>query len=217
MQKISAEPNLSAKEKAISNLGDEELERFLESAQNGDDEAKHTLFCWSYLTAYNYYRLKVQTEKALSIEDAEDLTTAFFLEFERTLPKLKSVTRFTRHVLKRSLNRYIKRKKKYRLQITIAPLDELERESGNSIMEETAESWKNWTDEEFLQYQAVLEALKGMDAITQKIISLRLENPPKPYKEIADLLKMPETALRMRVTRFYGLVRKKYEKIRDFN
>jgi RNA polymerase sigma factor (sigma-70 family) len=212
LQMSSAELFLNAEETVLVNMSDEEVEDLLESAQNGDENAKDKLFGWSYLTARQYYRIKVPAEKSFNIEDAEDLTSSFFLEFERTLPRLKSATRFTRHVLKQNLKRYLQHQKKRRARQTLISAEELDSKMAEPVSDEATKPWQDWTDHEWHQYRAVLDALKSTDETTQQIISLRLESPPKPYKEIAELLKMAETAIRMRVTRFYGLVRKKYEK-----
>jgi len=216
MQKISPPLHLTAEEKALLEISDEEAERLLENAQEGNVEAKDKLYCWAYLTAYQYFNWSAQRENAIAVEDAEDLTAAFFLEFESTLPRLKSAARFTRHVIKQNLQRYIKRKKIRQHREILTPDQALENKAGDSAAEAEVEPWKDWTEEQFMQYRAVLEALKNADGSTQKIIQYRMEDPPLEHKEIAGLLKMSETSIRMRVTRFYSLVRKKYEKIRYF-
>ena len=204
---------LSADEITLIDLGNKEVEGLLEQAQNGEGEARDRLCSWSYLTASRYYREKVRVEKTLKTEDAEDLTTAFFLEFDGTLPRLRSATHFTRHVLKQNLKRYLKRKKQRLLKETPTPLNELENKAEKSAAAESTNPWERWTDEKFLQYQTVLQSLNSADDLTRQAIEYRLEHPPMPYQEIAGHLNMPETAIRMRVARFYSLVRKKYQKI----
>lgn len=205
--------HLTAAEKALLEISDDEVERLLEGAQAGVPEALEKLLGWAYLTAYQYFHWSVSRERALSVEDAEDLTTAFFLEFERTLPRLKSATRFTRHVLKQNLRRNSRRQKMRRLREIVMSGKEFENKAGGLAPEP---AWQKWTDEQFRQYQTVLRALESADEVTQRIIRFRLQEPPLEHKEIAGHLEMSETAIRMRVTRFYALVRKKYEKIRYF-
>lgn len=182
-------------------------------AQNGDSVARATLFEWAYISAAHYYHQKLVSESYLSTEDAEELASAYFLEFERALPRLRSATRFTRSVLKRNLKRYLRQKKKRRLLENLLPQ---KLNSDNiSFPDESSTAWENWTDKEFNQYRTVLKALKSVDEVTQQIIQSRLQDPPMQFNAIAQKLNLTETAVRMRATRFYALVRKKYKSIKS--
>ncbi|MDL1876791.1 hypothetical protein FBQ85_16730 [Cytophagia bacterium CHB2] len=203
-------------EKELLDLSDEEVERLLSSSRANSSEAKEQLLTWGYLIAQQYFYRNLPRERALSPEDAEDLTTAFFLEFERNWPRLHSATRYSRHVLKRNLRRHLRRQKLRRRREIILRDEALEKEA-EGLSAETMQPWQKWTDEQFLQYQAVLRALRSTDEVTRQIIQFRLQEPPLEHKEIAGHLGMVETAIRMRVTRFYAIVRKTYEKIRYFN
>jgi RNA polymerase sigma factor (sigma-70 family) len=208
------EPKNRQAENELLAISDEEVERLLAGAVANSFEAKDQLLTWAYLTAHQYFHRNLPRERALSKEDAEDLTSAFFLEFERALPRLQSATRYTRHVLKRNLRRHLRREKLRRLRAIIMSGEALEKKAGNLAAAETEHAWQKWTNEQFLQYQAVLRALRSADDMTRQIIQFRMQEPPLEHKEIAGRLGASETAIRMRVTRFYALVRKKYEKIR---
>ena len=212
MSEICPELNLNAEEKELLiGMKDAQVEQLMISA-NDQNDARSQLYRWAYVTAQNYYCLKVKVETSLTIQDAEELTTAFFLEFERTLPKMKTAVGFTRHVLRQNLHRYLQRKKQQQLRETTQYGEDLDTRFESPAETEAGRPWENWSDEDFLQYQAVLESLNDSDDITRQIIQQRLETPPRQYKEIAEKLKMSETAIRMRVTRFYNSVRVCFEK-----
>lgn len=192
----------------IMALKDPELERLLELVRSGDETARDQLSAWAYLTAFTYYKTQVSTEKNLTPEDAEDLTTAFFLEFERKLPRVQSATRYTRFVLKQNLKRFLWRKRIRRFRERWLSLNQPIQDEIPAAESEPA--WMAWSDEDFLQYQAVLEALKQTDDCTRQVIKLRMQDPPVPYREIATVIQASETAIRMRVTRFYSEVRNIY-------
>jgi len=210
---LNGSKNRQAENKLLE-IGDEEVERLLAGAGANFPEAKDQLLTWAYLTARQYFYRNLPRERALSAEDAEDLTTAFFLEFERALPRLQSATRYTRHVLKRNLRRHLRREKLRRRRGIIMSDEALEKKAGGLAAADTERPWQKWTAEQFLQYQAVLRALRSADDMTRQIIQFRMQEPPLEHKEIAGHLGMSETAIRMRVMRFYALVRKKHEKIR---
>jgi len=210
---LNGSKNPQAENKLLES-SDEEVERLLAGAGANFPEAKDQLLTWAYLTAHQYFHRNLPREKNLSAEDAEDLTSAFFLEFERALPRLQSATRYTRHVLKRNLQRHLRREKLRRLRGIIMSDEALEKKAGGLAAAETEHPWQKWTDEQFLQYQAVLRALRSADDMTRQIIQFRMQEPPLEHKEIASRLGMSETAIRMRVTRFYHQARQKYEKIR---
>lgn len=194
-------------------MKDEDVEGLLIAVRNGNHSAKEDLFDWAYWTGHHYYQMKVVSEKLLTPEDAEDLTSDFFLEFERALPRLRSATGFTRHVLKQNLKRYLRRKRRRQIKEKLLSHTEMNRKSRDSMVEQQTHVWEVWSDEEFLQYQAVLQVLRETDEATKQIMQLRLQDPPMQFNRIAERMKISETAARMRATRFYGLVRQKYRKV----
>jgi DNA-directed RNA polymerase specialized sigma24 family protein len=209
---ICPELNLTSEDKSLLQLRDADVEGLLQSSNCGNEIDRDKLYRWAYLTASNYYCMKVKFEADLTSIDAEELSSDFFLEFERTLPRMKSATRFTRYVLKQNLKRFLKRKKALRYRETGVREEEIHSQKVLSYREEILRPWEDWTDEDFLQYKTVLETFQKTDETTQKIIKYRLEDPPLPYKDISDQLKISETAIRMRVMRFYSAVRQKYDK-----
>ena len=201
-------------EKDVLAIADQEVESLLKLAQDGDDEARDKLSHWVYLTGQEYYQNKIAAERLLSKEDAEDLTTNVFLEFENSLPHLKSATRFTRYLLKQNLKRYLRRKRQKRLREVPIPLQEIIEKHKSPDDTSQRHDWQDWTDDEFLQYQAVLQTLQQSDETTQQIIRARLEEPPIQFNEIAARLSMSETSVRMRAVRFYSQVREQFKKLR---
>jgi len=187
---------------------DEKVDMWLQAARRGDKAQLDQLYEWAYQTAQAYYRHKVISEINLTNEDAEELTSTFFLEFERSLAKIKSAPRYTRHVVKKNLGRFLKRKRKLQFRNSLVSNQDLE------MQPIAAEELHRWSDEDFMQYRAVLQCLKEVDEVTRKIIELRIEEPQQKFHEIARAMRMSETSVRMRATRFYGQVRKKYQKIR---
>ena len=94
-------------ERAFLEASDEDVERWLEAAKAGGEEAIENLCCWAYVTARHYYRLKVRVERLLSTYEAEELATDFFLEFERAWRRIRFATRFSRRVLQSNLGRFL--------------------------------------------------------------------------------------------------------------
>ncbi|HHL73626.1 MAG TPA: Lrp/AsnC family transcriptional regulator [Bacteroidetes bacterium] len=204
-------------DKNILAIADQEVESLLKAAQNGDAAAWDKLSHWVYLTGQEYYQSKIAAEQHLSKEDAEDLTTSLFLEFENNLPHLKSATRFTRYLLKQNLKRYLRRKRQKRLREVLVPLQKIIEKHKSPDDTSQQHAWQDWTDDEFLQYQSVLQTLQQSDDTTQQIIRARLEEPPIQFNEIAARLSMSETSVRMRAVRFYSQVRKQFKKLRYKN
>ncbi len=209
MQETTQALHLSADEQVVLGVDDGEVERWLAAAKAGDEQQKEQLCLWAYLTAYRYYQSKVKVEKTLTHHDAEELATEFFLEFEHALPRLQTATRFTRRVLKRSLGRYLKRKRQLRHRETPQALGELEQFRSMSTGEPDR-PWERWNDEQWHQYRITLYVLDEADETTRTIMAHRLEHGA--YKQIAEAMDLSETAIRMRVARFYKAVRAAYEK-----
>lgn len=200
-------------EREFLEASDEDVERWLEAAKAGDEEAIENLCCWAYVTARHYYRLKVRVERLLSAYEAEELATDFFLEFERAWPHIRFATHFSRRVLQSNLGRFLQRKRQRQQREARAHASGQLRASTSVdkvSIDATESSWQHWSDEEWHQYQAVLQVLSETDEKTRRIIAQRLKIPPVPYKEIARQMHASETAIRMRISRFYGAVRLKY-------
>lgn len=188
-------------------VSDIEVEEWHKSAQAGHRSAKKKLYCWVYATAQRYFHGKLTVERSLSREDAEELTSEFFVEFERAFPAIRTVTRFTRRALKNKLLRYIEREKSHRGKELIRAYP-LESDNLDFIENVPDRSWESWSDIQWYQYATVLRVLNTADEITREVISQRLNGAS--YKEISVLVELSESALRMRVARFYAEVRRKY-------
>lgn len=199
-------PSRVCEEQALLDVSDEQVEHWLEAAKAGSRNELERLCSWAYLTAFNYYRLKTKSEQALSLHDAEELAGQFFLEFEQAWPQLRSATRFTRRVLQSTLRRFLQRKKQQRRHEVVMVV-------GYVAADEAERPWERWSDEQWYQYQAALCVLNEADEQTRALITYKLKTPPLPYKEMAEAMNMTETAVRMRISRFYAAVRRRYREI----
>ena len=200
---------LNAEERAIINASDSQIEQWHEHAKEGQEEAREKLCCWVYLTAFDYYHSKVSVERHFTSHDAEELTSQFFIEFEQMLPRIRTVTHFTRRMLGQMLGRYIRRERKhYDREWTHSFLDE---SSISRYVDEHYDlAWERWSDPVWYQNQATLHELRKTDAITRKIIEYRVRDVA--YSVIAVEIRLSEAALRMRVARFYDAVRQRYRR-----
>jgi len=201
---------LSAEEKAILQTSDEGVEAWHARAQRGDGAAKEQLCRWAYLTAHEYYHAKVGTERSLTYHDAEELAGEFFVELEQSLPQIRIATRYTRHMLKAKLQRYLKRKRKLQLRETSLP--GLAPPVPPPPDDRSQRPWEHWSDTEWYQYQATLQVLQEADETTRTIVEMRVRDAA--YAEIARVVELSEAALRMRVARFYKAVRERFELLR---
>ena len=203
---------LNAEERTIRNASDRQIERWHEDAKEGLEGARDKLCCWVYLTALEYYHSKVSVEPHFTLHDAEELTSQFFVEFEQSLPRIRTATHFTRRMLKHMLGRYIQREKKhYNREVTRPFFEELA--TSRTVDEHVDQPWERWSDSVWHQYQATLQELQKTDAITRKIIEYRVRDVA--YSVIAVEIKLSEAALRMRVARFYDAVRRRHKLRRE--
>lgn len=180
---------------------------WLRRAQGGDADASRHLLGWAYQSASAYYVRKVRVETLLTRSDAEELAAMFVLEFERAWPRIRSVGRYSRRMLRNNLRRYLSRKRELEWREAAYPsadLDTLPSE-GNRVGE--PHPIERWGDDERHQLEAVREVLDRSDPITRELMTLRSGDPPLSYGVIAVRLGCTETALRMRATRFYRAVR----------
>lgn len=199
---------LNAEATTISDASDREVEKWHEEAREGRMDARNKLCCWAYVTAHEYFHAKARAERSLTSHDAEELTSEFFVEFERTLPRIRTATRFTRRMLKYQLVRYIERERRdHKRKVSGSRLEDFEFTIGPDEYEERP--WKRWGDAEWHQYRATLQVLQNADATTRSVVESRLRG--LSYKQIAANLNVTEAALRMRVARFYQSVRRHYD------
>lgn len=189
---------------------DAEIDQWLLDAQHNDGEALEQLLCWAYATARHYFTQQALVEPALTEDDAAELASAFVLAFERAWPQVRSATHYTRRMLKNNLRRYLYRVKVQRRREAPTPPHLLsEHPSVEPALCHEPSAWR-WNDLQQYQYRLALRVLRQSDERTRRIVTYRLEDPPRPFSEIAATLKVTEPSVRMRVTRYYHRVRRAF-------
>ena len=76
-----------------------------------------------------------------------------------------------------------------------------------STLDKTGPPWERWTDEQWHEYRTPLYLLKEMDDQTRTIMLYRSKYPSVPYEEFAESVNLSETAVRLRIARFYDELR----------
>ena len=189
---------------------DETVETWLEGARAGDADALAKLRSWAYLTARRYFAMSSRRERFVSPQDVEDMASGFFVEFDQDWPKMQSATRYARFLLANWVARYVKRKRdRWRREIATDGLD-------TAAPEDTQRPWRTWDDAAWCRYRAVLTTIAHCDPLTRRVVAGRLADPPRPYRDLSVELQSTETALRMRMARFYRAVREAYERSQEF-
>ena len=84
-----------------------ELDDLLLSAKQGCDNSEQRLYTWFYDEGLVYFRQKVTSEALLTYSDAEDLAGESLLEFQKALPRVRTVTRYARRMFKNNLIRFL--------------------------------------------------------------------------------------------------------------
>ncbi len=209
MPAICPELDLTGDEHDLLEVNDEEVDRWLRAAKAGKEEQQQQLLCWAYVTARNHYCwvLLKGKERLLSPDDIEDLAGDFLLEFDHAIPSMRHATRFTRSVLKRTLSRYLRKKRRRVGHETPRDLRDLPL---GTVAGGGEHELEDWDDETFSKYQTVLRVLKESDEKTRRIIASRFGDPPLNASEIAEEMDITPAAIRMRLARFYANVRDRY-------
>lgn len=190
---------------------DERAAEWLERAKAGDSEAREALLGWAYGTAYAYYRSKLEVENGLTAGDAHDLAGAFVEAFHGAWPRVCAVRNYTRRMLRNNLNRYLQQKRLVRRRET--PLAcEAEGLYAASFVHRP-EDCPDDGDELWRMQAAVRRSLQRSDECTRTLILLRVGSDQPSYRELAQRLGLSESALRMRATRFYRMVRAEHERL----
>ena len=183
----------------------------LQKAQAGDRQARDHLLGWAYLTAHTYYTRKISVEETLSRADAEDLASAFYLEFARAWPRIHTLVHYTRRMLKNNLNRHLLRARYRRCREVALPYREMVRRvdarAAYASADPGATGW-DWNDHEWLKYRVIGRVIRNSDSRTRELVGYRCAEPALPYREIAARTGATEAALRMRMARFYESVRR---------
>ena len=185
----------------FASTDDATVEAWLERARRGDEESLALLRGWAYRSAKEYFKIAARRERFITSQDVEEMTSGFFLEFDREWRKIRSATRYARFMMSTWVARYLK-KKRIRLQREV-----LVESTDVAAPDEGERPWRAWDDLVWSRYRAILTQIARSDGLTRAVVTGRLSDPPRPYRELSRELDTTETALRMRMTRFYRAVR----------
>lgn len=190
---------------------DERAAEWLERAKAGDPEAREALLGWAYGTACAYYRAKLDVETALTVNDAHDLAGSFVEAFHGAWPRVCAVRNYTRRMLRNNLNRYLQQKRQIRSRETPLACEAESRYEGSPHprWDESPEEG----DDRWRMLVAVRRSLDRSDECTRLLIQARVGPEQPSYRELAMRLGLSESALRMRATRFYRMVRIEHERL----
>lgn len=178
----------------------------LNKAQAGDGQARDRLLGWAYVTAHSYYRKKSDVESALTLADAEDLASAFYLEFAKAWPRIRVVYNYTRRMLKNNLRRHLLRvRARNGREVLLSHTELLYRFEAQIAA--TPPAGSDWNDHDWLRHRIIGRVIKATDEKTRELVQFRCADPAMTYGEIAERVGTSEAALRMRMARFYNTVR----------
>jgi hypothetical protein len=189
----------------VQDVTDDRVEAWLAEAKAGDTDSLANLRRWVYATARQYFDIRARRERFVTDQDAEEMASSLFLEFDNAWPRIRSATKYTRYLLSNWVARYLKTKRLNRhreqqIEVDVAVVDEA-----------NEHPWRSWDDTAWARYRVVLQRFASVDSFTRTVVVGRLTTPPRPYRELATELQTTETALRMRMTRFFKSVRVAYE------
>jgi DNA-directed RNA polymerase specialized sigma24 family protein len=179
----------------------------LERAKSGDAQAEEHLLGWAYVTAQDYYLKKTGFESTLTVADAEDLASNFYIEFARAWPRIRAVYHYTRRMLKNNLRRHLLRARiRRRRELLVSQADMANRYDAR--MATWGPTHGDWSDAEWLKYRVIRQVISHSDVRTRELVQYRCADPVVSYREIAKSTGSTEAALRMRMARFYESVRR---------
>ncbi|NNE69342.1 MAG: hypothetical protein HKN29_03135 [Rhodothermales bacterium] len=180
--------------------------QLLSRAKDGDCQARDHLLGWAYVTAHTYYRKKSTVERALSAADAEDLASAFYLEFVKAWPRIQLVVHYTRRMLKNNLRRHLRRNRLRQDRETLVAHTDLVRQFEARTLHATGHVAEP-SDGDWLKQRVIGRVIRSTDKTTRDLVHYRCHDPVMTYREIARRTGASEAALRMRMARFYRTVR----------
>lgn len=197
------------KRNAILSADDECLQKWHLAALRGDERSKSNLIAWVYYTALEYFGRKSIEYGELSREDVSDLAGQFIMDFQHSWKDIRRVSRYTRSVMRRSLQRFLAAKQSIRtMDIDII-------DSSALSCEQEEQPWMTWSDRGHRLYIALCQEYFAAPTETMTIIDLRLGDSPVPYALISEEVGLNEGATRMRATRFFKRVRERFENLDD--
>ncbi|MDA1028726.1 MAG: hypothetical protein O3B41_06700 [Bacteroidetes bacterium] len=180
-------------------------ERLLE-AKTGCESARSDLSTWVYSEALRYFTSQVSREPLFSLFDAQDLAGESLLEFQRAIPRIQTLPRYVRRMLRNNLIRHLSRKRARRTREFLGGDLSIADEFAEYVGEQPVET-SELNDFDHRRLTTSLRKLEAADNTLRKIWSFRLADEPLPYREIGAILGMEDAALRMRIARFCRSVR----------
>jgi hypothetical protein len=188
-------------------VGDEVLQEWHARAKAGDGAALDKLFLWTYCEANRYYGHMTEEVSRLTVQDAEDLAAQFVLEFESVWRDVRSVTRYTRVVLKRNLYRHLAALSNGPKAVSLDVL-----ETRDHSVSQTHAPWMTFSDAAFDLYDALCTEYYELPIVNRILINARLRNPPTPYGAVCRVLGLDEANARVFTNRFLKRVRQRWRR-----
>ncbi|NQV73871.1 sigma-70 family RNA polymerase sigma factor [bacterium] len=179
----------------------------LEDAQAGICSARDELSRWVYNEGLNYFTSRIRTEPLLGPEEAQDLAGESLLEFQKALPRIRTLPRYVRRMFRNNLIRHLTRKRARRNRECLGQDQFEEFDFIDSIRDSQPQEAIEWSDKEAYRIYYSRRCLSEADPIMKTIWLYRLADEPLGYRQIGEIMGMEEAALRMRVARFCKGVR----------
>ena len=179
----------------------------LEDAQAGMLSARDELSGWVYSEGLKYFTSRIRTEPLLGPEEAQDLAGECLLEFQKALPRIRSLSRYVRRMFRNNLIRHLTRKRARRNRECLGQDQVEEVDFFDSIRDNQPQESIEWSDKEAYRIYFSRQCLSDADPIMKTIWHYRLADEPLGYRQIGEIMGMEEAALRMRVARFCKAVR----------
>ena len=179
----------------------------LEEAQAGIPSARDELSRWVYNEGLKYFTSRIRTEPLLGPEEAQDLAGESLLEFQKALPRIRTLSRYVRRMFRNNLIRHLTRKRARRNRECLGQDQFAEIDFIESIRDIEPQEPMEWSDKEAYRIYFSKRCLSEADPILKTIWLYRLADEPLGYRQIGEIMGMEEAALRMRVARFCKGVR----------
>lgn len=181
--------------------------QILERARHGHLRSRSELQVWVYREGMDYFLSKVGTERLLSRSEAQDLAGECLLEFQKALPRIRSLSRYCRKMFRNNLIRHLTRKRSRQTRERCQEESIIQYQGyvsgrGLRLME-----FEIFSDMDLRKLNTTRRKLKQVDPVMKQVFELRTAEEPLSYKQIGAIVGLGEAALRMRVTRFCRSVR----------
>lgn len=180
------------------------LQEWHHLAMKGDVDAFERLLLWVYSEANYYYFIKSKEVQALSRHDAEDLASEFVLDFQAVWKDIRSVSHYTRYVLKKNLQRHLSAHGKRGVVVPLAFV-----ETTSHAVTQVHTAWTDWSDQGYLAYTVFCDEFFSLPAPDRLLIQARLQQPPTPFAAVCSRLGLSEDGARVQTSRFFRRIRKR--------